>query len=87
MAQRDYVPLHAWLFQTPFDLNRWLSPANSPRRSCSGSEERLRALVRTEAADTKLFSLLFFSDEACQCLIEEVEAFEASGCQRRDPTR
>jgi hypothetical protein len=84
MAQRDYVPLHAWLFQTPLDLNRWLSPALAEALG-SGSEERLRALVRTEAADTKLFSLLFFSDEACQCLIEEVEAFEASGLPTSRP--
>lgn len=84
MAMREYVRHHAWMFETPIDLARWLTPELA-EALLAGDEAKLRALVRTESNDTKLFNLPFFNDEACRSLIEEVEAFEANGLPASRP--
>lgn len=84
LAEREHRPRHAWLYETPVDLRRWLTPELADALAARDGE-RIKALVAAVAERTKLYSLPLFNLDACNALIEEVIAFEDSGLPASRP--
>ena len=86
MARDVYKPRHAWLFESPLDLKRVLAPELLALYDADSDSLRSASELATRVTDkTRLYSVPCFSEQFCATLLDEVDAFEASGCALTRP--
>lgn len=86
MARSVYQPRHPWLFESPLDLKRVLAPELLALYDADSKTLRsVNELATCVTSNTRLYSLPCFNADFCATLLEEVDAFEASGCALTRP--